>query len=97
MKLISDREKTHGKFRHNSSMSQSLKDVVRSGKNWNNLTDGQKESLEMICGKIARILAGDATFRDHWDDIEGYARIGGESSSTNLSTVEIDLQEALKA
>lgn len=30
----------------------------------------------MIAHKMGRILAGDAEFIDHWDDIEGYAHIG---------------------
>ena len=39
------------------------------------LSDTQKESLEMIVHKIGRILAGDPSFQDHWDDIAGYAKI----------------------
>lgn len=33
------------------------------------------ETIEMILHKIARIVAGDATFPDHWHDISGYADI----------------------
>jgi hypothetical protein len=29
----------------------------------------------MIAMKIARILSGNANFADHWEDIEGYARL----------------------
>lgn len=36
------------------------------------------EALEMICTKIARILAGNARESDHWSDIAGYAELGRE-------------------
>jgi hypothetical protein len=29
----------------------------------------------MIAMKIARILSGNSNFADHWEDIEGYARL----------------------
>lgn len=92
--LISKRNKTHGNFNENASLSQSIKDVLKSGKNWSNLTDVQKESLEMIAMKMSRILSGDKDYRDHWDDIMGYAQLGGQYSPTNLSTVAMDIAEA---
>jgi hypothetical protein len=33
------------------------------------------EALDMILHKIGRIVAGDATFKDHWVDIAGYATL----------------------
>ena len=32
----------------------------------------------MIACKIARILSGDPNWRDHWDDIAGYATLVAE-------------------
>ena len=40
---------------------------------WMNLDTHQQESLEMILHKIARVIAGDANYDDHWRDISGYA------------------------
>jgi len=93
--LLTKREKTHGVYRDNASLSQSIKDVLRSGKNWENLTDGQKEALEMIAVKLSRLLTGDANYRDHWDDIVGYAQLGGQGSPVNMPTISNDLQEAM--
>lgn len=78
MNILANRQKTHGNFLENANLSQSIKDVMRSSINWEKLTDMQKESLEMIALKISRILSGDKDFRDHWDDVVGYARLGGD-------------------
>jgi len=42
------------------------------------LTNQQKESLEMILLKCGRILSGDPSFADHWDDIAGYAKLANK-------------------
>lgn len=36
------------------------------------------EALDMIATKMSRIMAGDPTYRDNWDDIAGYARLVSE-------------------
>ena len=41
------------------------------------LSDTQRESLAMIVHKIGRIIAGDPSFADHWDDIAGYPKLCG--------------------
>lgn len=85
--LIADRRKTHGDFRIQADISQALKRLVRGehppvrnqetfehlAERWENLTPSQQEGLDMILHKVARALAGDPNFKDHWDDIGGYA------------------------
>jgi len=95
MTLISKREKTHGVWREQAALSQAIKDIFKSGKNWGKINDGQRESLEMMAVKIARILSGDANYRDHWDDIIGYGQLGIDSGSVNMPTITLDLQEAM--
>ena len=92
--LLGEREKTHGDYRDVADLSQALKEVLKSGNNWESLSNTQRESLEMISSKIARILSGDSNFRDHWDDIEGYAKLGGNFSPNNLPTVTLDIARA---
>ena len=89
--------KTHGDYKNTAAISQSLKTVMISGKNWDMLKDTQREALELIAMKIARILSGDQNFRDHWDDIEGYAELGGEYSGVSLPQVKLDLVAAMGA
>ena len=92
---LSKKEKTHGIYKETASLSQSIKDVMRSGRNWQNMNDQQKESLECIAMKLARLLNGNKDHRDHWDDVAGYATLGGEGGSVNMPTVRNDIQEAL--
>lgn len=79
--LVIERGKTHGKFSDHAEATQILKRKYqlllskRHARGQPDLTDTQKESVEMILHKIGRILAGDANFPDHWDDIAGYAKI----------------------
>ena len=48
---------------------------MTSSKGWPKLRSAQRESLEVIATKIGRILGGDPTHKDHWDDIAGYAEL----------------------
>lgn len=78
--LLAARAMTHGRSDIHAHFSQLLKDIMRSENgNWDSLVMRQKESLEMIAHKIARILAGDSNHKDHWDDIAGYARLVADS------------------
>ena len=79
MDIINEREKTHGVYKSTAAWSQSLKDLFRSSGNWHNMNDGQKEALEMIAVKLARLLNGNPQFPDHWDDISGYGKLGSGS------------------
>jgi hypothetical protein len=95
-KILSEREKTHGNFSDVAAMGQQLKAVMSMSKNWLALNHAQREALEYIQMKAARILSGDRNYRDHWEDIAGYAILGADCSNTSLATVEKDLVEAVK-
>lgn len=71
--MLDQRRNQHGNLITQSNISQDMKDIIRAANNWNDLQADQKECLEMIVHKTARILAGDPNFTDHWEDIAGYA------------------------
>lgn len=73
MSMLVDRRKTHGNFRDVASVSQGLKEILKIGPSCAHLTDTEREGLEMILHKIARIVCGNPHFKDHWADIAGYA------------------------
>ena len=73
--LLSIREETHGDFTFHAEYSMDLKDAMESAPNWRKLSNVQKEALHMIAHKVGRILAGNPDFKDHWDDIAGYAKL----------------------
>jgi len=93
-KLLTEREKQHGDYKDVSRISQSLKEVFRTGPNWAKLPDAQKESFEMIASKLARALSGDSGLRDHWDDIGGYASLCSKYASSPIN-VAFDLRKAM--
>lgn len=72
---LAERGKTHGSFVENGRIMQQLKDVIRSGVNWDTLEPYQKEALDMTCHKMGRILSGDPNEPDHWVDICGYNKL----------------------
>jgi hypothetical protein len=75
MTLLYERQKTHGDYYRTAGTAQELKDVMRRGVNWKTLDDTQREALEMIATKIARVLSGNPHEADHWRDIAGYATL----------------------
>lgn len=67
--ILEERGKTHGQFTKVSTISQQLKRILITS----DMSDSLRESMEMICNKLARIVCGDCYETDHWADISGYA------------------------
>ena len=74
--IVHERQHTHGDFSSHAVCTQKLKDLARQCPNWDKLAPVHKEALEMILFKVGRVLTGDPSFKDHWDDIAGYAQLG---------------------
>lgn len=75
--LLNERQKTHGSFEANAQISQDLKRMFHQC-GYGNFTVVHREALDMIALKLSRILSGQADFKDHWDDIAGYAKLASE-------------------
>jgi len=73
--MLEERGKRYGKFCGHADISQRLKSCMKDTPNWDELSDSQKESLDMIAHKIGRILNGDPIYDDNWVDIAGYATL----------------------
>jgi hypothetical protein len=71
---LAERGARYGKFKDHALISQSLK-VICHKYGSGALVEDQREALEMICHKIARILNGDPNYADSWVDIAGYAKL----------------------
>jgi len=72
---LKERGETHGDYKYTSECAQDLKDVITGHCNWQSMEADQRESLDMICSKIARLACGDANHRDTWLDVAGYAQL----------------------
>lgn len=72
---MKERGSRYGNYMDLAVIAQTIKDACRANKNWLNLNPAQKESIDMIASKIARVVEGDPTYMDNWHDIQGYARL----------------------
>lgn len=73
--LTAERGKTHGSFATNAQISQDLKHYLRMQPGWYQMSNVQKEALDVIALKVSRILSGQSFFLDHWADTGGYAEL----------------------
>lgn len=73
--ILHERQATHGNFSTCADISQNIKRIIAA--NDTGLSHQQREALEMIATKMARILNGGQDHTDSWQDIAGYAQLGG--------------------
>lgn len=74
---LAERGDRYGKFIQHAEVSQLLKRVcyARLLQRRVDIEADQKEAIEMICHKLARIVNGDPGYSDSWRDIAGYAML----------------------
>lgn len=75
--ILEERNKTHGSFEMNAQLSQGIKGLFHYGHMPVKVV--HREALDMIALKLSRILSGQADFKDHWDDIAGYAKLASNA------------------
>jgi len=73
--ILEERAARYGIFYDQAAISQRIKAAMSDSPNWPVLPDDMKEALEMVAGKIARILNGDYTYTDSVIDIIGYMQL----------------------
>lgn len=78
---LAQRGSRYGDFTDHARVCQGFKACATmampasSGRGFENLSDVQKQALEVIFDKIARILTGDPNYDDNWHDIQGYSKL----------------------
>lgn len=74
--ILEERLKQHGDFSDQANLSQLLKNAFnKNAVKINSLTEMQREAIDMILHKIARIGSGTPNYSDHWLDIMGYCQL----------------------
>lgn len=73
--ILKERGSRYGVFSEHARITQDLKTTIQSGISWGLCAPDQREALEMIAHKIARIVNGDPDYEDSWRDIAGYAAL----------------------
>lgn len=81
--MLEGRATRYGTFEGHARISQALKRAMQDSPNWSKLTDVQKEGLEMVQHKIARMLNGDPSYLDNIVDIVGYSTLVKDVMETN--------------
>lgn len=80
------RNKIYGDFDACAYISQHLKGLLHDTNRWWMLNSVQKEALEQICTKIARIInAEDKYYLDSWQDIAGYVMLVVEDIKRHMA------------
>lgn len=77
--LLVEREKTHGDFSETAEFAQNIKGIFRIAPAFEKLPACQREALDLIATKLARILVGNNMEPDHWKDGAGYFKLGEEA------------------
>lgn len=72
---LAERGARYGKFEDHAVIAQGLKDQMWATEGWSRLAPDQRQALEVIQDKVARILNGDPDYTDNWHDIAGYSRL----------------------
>ena len=72
---LAERGARYGLFHEHAKICQEIKEPMMLSKGWERLKPDQRQALETIADKIARILNGDPTYVDNWHDIAGYATL----------------------
>ena len=73
--ILAERGSRYGSFMGNATIAQHIKMIFWGQESFSKLAPDQREALEMIAHKIARILNGDPNYSDNWVDIAGYAKL----------------------
>lgn len=73
--ILTERGARYGKFKDHAALCQKLKHTMILTDGWQLLEPDQREALEMVAHKVARILNGDPNYADSWADIAGYAKL----------------------
>lgn len=95
---LKERGQRYGDFTDHAAICQKIKMAMLFGPSrWGRLSDVQRQALEVIADKIARILSGDPNYADNWHDIQGYARLVEDRIPKPVPPIPAPLPESLRA
>lgn len=83
---LKERGARYGEFIDNATIAQNIKLAMRDSAQWNTMPEDMREGLDIIAGKISRLLTGDPFYKDNWHDIIGYAKLIEDRLEQGLNT-----------
>jgi len=93
--ILNAREKTHGNYREVARIAQEFRAIMRNSVGWERMSDEQREALDSMATKFGRLGSGDPHFRDHWDDLAGYATLASLHCESAMGTIEQDIAKVV--
>jgi hypothetical protein len=89
--ILTERQNTHGDYKEVAEMAQLFRKLMRKTVGWTDMNDAQREALDSMATKLGRLGSGNPHFRDHWDDLAGYATLASMNCDSNNCTVQQDI------
>lgn len=88
---LQERGDKYGDFREHGRLSQQIKHVMQTSRNWAFLPFYLQEGLDMIAHKIGRMLNGDPFYDDNFHDIIGYTKLMQDRAALDVAAgVKLD-------
>lgn len=72
---LKQRGEQYGDFNAQAAIAQALKKVMRANGRFFDMKPDQREAMDHIAVKLARILNGNPDHFDSWWDVAGYAKL----------------------
>ena len=94
--ILTERQNTHGDYKEVAEMAQLFRKLMRKTVGWTDMNDAQREALDSMATKFGRIGSGNPHFRDHWDDLAGYATLASMNCDSNNCTVQQDIAKVVE-
>lgn len=73
--ILEERGNRYGAYSSHAAITQAIKEALKAGQSYKNLSPHQAETLDMIAHKLGRIVNGDVDYLDSWVDIVGYTQL----------------------
>lgn len=73
--ILEERRNTHGDYSDNAETYDALTKII----DLDRLDPERRLAMDVILQKLCRIQNGNPNFKDHWDDIAGYATLASKS------------------
>jgi hypothetical protein len=94
--ILTERQNTHGDYKEVAEMAQLFRKLMRKTVGWTDMNDAQREALDSMATKLGRLGSGNPHFRDHWDDLAGYATLASMNCDSNNCTVQQDIAKVVE-
>jgi len=94
--ILMERQETHGTYQEVASIAQMFREIMRGTDGWQRMNDAQREALDSMASKFGRLGSGNPHFRDHWDDLAGYAALASMHCDSNNCTVQQDIAKVVE-